>query len=59
MGAAVAEEMKLSGVLWNFAPCVAQAEDPRWGRTYESYSTDIDIITSLSVQFAKGQLDHE
>lgn len=58
MGAAVAEEMKLSGVLWNFAPCVAQAEDPRWGRTYESYSTDIDIITSLSVQFAKGQLDH-
>lgn len=58
MGCIVAEEMKLSGVLWNFSPCVAQAEDPRWGRTYESYSTNVDIITSLSVQFAKGQLDN-
>lgn len=58
MGGAVAEEMKLSGVLWNFSPCVAQAQDPRWGRTYESYSTNVDIITSLSTEYAKGLLEH-
>lgn len=58
MGEAVAEEMKLTGVLWNFAPVVAVAEDPRWGRTYESYSTNVDIVTSLSTAFAKGQLAH-
>lgn len=58
MGAAVAEEMKLTGVLWNFAPVVAVADDPRWGRTYESYSTNVDIVTSLSTAFAKGQLAH-
>ncbi len=58
MGGAVAEEMKLSGVLWNFSPCVAQAQDPRWGRTYESYSTNVDIITALSTEFSKGMLEH-
>ncbi len=58
MGGAVAEEMKLSGVLWNFSPCVAQAQDPRWGRTYESYSTNVDIIAALSTEFSKGMLEH-
>ena len=32
MGAAVAEEMKLTHTLWNFSPCIAVAQDPRWGR---------------------------
>ena len=58
MGAAVAEEMKLTGILWNFAPCVAVDSDPRWGRTYESYSADANIVTTLATAFAKGQLDH-
>lgn len=38
IGAAIADEAKLAGMLWNFAPCVAVSTDPRWGRTYESYS---------------------
>lgn len=44
-------------MLWNFAPCVAQSCDPRWGRTYESYGSDLDIITSLSVEYTKGLID--
>lgn len=56
MGEAVAEEMKLTKTLWNFAPCVAVAQDPRWGRTYESFSSDARIVASLSTAFAKGQL---
>ena len=58
MGAAVAEEMKVTGVLWNFGPCLAVDSDPRWGRTYESYSTSPDLVAKLGAAFAKGQLKH-
>ncbi|MDF2943064.1 MAG: hypothetical protein K0S01_1922 [Herbinix sp.] len=58
MGAAVAEEMKLVNILWNFGPCVAVSGDPRWGRTYESYSSDPAIVASLAEAYLKGQADH-
>lgn len=58
MGAAVAEEMKLTGTLWNFAPCVAVGQDPRWGRTYESFSSDPKIVTTLSSAYLKGLQTH-
>lgn len=58
MGAAVADEMKLTHTLWNFSPCVAVAQDPRWGRTYESYSSDTEIVTALALSYAKGQMDN-
>ena len=58
MGAAVAEEMKVTNVLWNFGPCLAVDSDPRWGRVYESYSADPDVVAKLGAAFAKGQLDH-
>lgn len=57
MGLAVADEAKITGMLWDFAPCVALSTDPRWGRTYESYAADLDIIKSLSTSFAKGLID--
>ena len=56
MGAYVAGEMKLTGILWNFAPCVAVGQDPRWGRTYESYSSDPDTVCALASAFVQGQL---
>lgn len=58
MGAAVAEEMKLTGTLWNFAPCVAVSQDPRWGRTYESFSSDPAIVSTLSSAYLKGLQAH-
>ncbi len=58
MGAAVAEEMKLTKTLFNFAPCVALAQDPRWGRTYESFSTDPEITSTLAEAYIKGQIEH-
>ncbi len=57
MGLAVADEMKLSQMVWNFAPCVAVSGDPRWGRTYESYSSDPERVKSLALAFTKGQLE--
>ena len=58
MGGAVAEEMKLTKILWNFSPCVAVAQDPRWGRTYESFSSDTSIVSSLAAEYTKGQVEH-
>lgn len=57
MGLAVADEAKITGMLWTFSPCVAVAQDPRWGRTYESYSSDIDLVSKLGTEFAKGLID--
>lgn len=57
MGLAVADESKIAGILWNFSPCLASAKDPRWGRTYESYSSDLGIVTALGTVYAKGMVD--
>lgn len=57
IGLATADEAKLCHMLWDFAPCVAQSVDPRWGRTYESYGADLSIITALSSAYTKGLVD--
>lgn len=57
MGLAVADEAKMSGMLWTFSPCVASAQDPRWGRTFESYSSDTKMVASLGLAFSKGLID--
>lgn len=57
MSQVVAEEVLLTGINWNFAPCLALAKDPRWGRTYESFSTDQKIVERLSTAFTRGHLE--
>lgn len=48
IAAVTAEEMLATGIPWNFAPCVAVVQDPRWGRYYESYGENADTVTRLS-----------
>lgn len=57
VGLITADEAKLCHWLWNFSPCVAQSVDPRWGRTYESYGSDIETIKKLSTAYTKGLID--
>lgn len=57
VGLITADEAKLCHMMWNFSPCVAQSVDPRWGRTYESYGSDLDTITRLSTAYTKGLID--
>jgi len=57
VGLITADEARLCHMLWNFSPCVAQSVDPRWGRTYESYGSDLDTITRLSTAYTKGLID--
>ena len=44
---ATAREVKATGIDWIFAPTVAVAKDARWGRTYESFSSDPIIAASF------------
>ena len=53
-GRVTAEEMAGTGINWDFAPCVAVARDPRWGRTYESYSEDPELVAKMGAAFIEG-----
>ncbi|CAM3609654.1 glycoside hydrolase family 3 protein [Nocardioides zeicaulis] len=62
IGAITAEETRASGPQWAFAPCLCVARDDRWGRTYESFGEDPDLVTSMTtairgLQGRPGQLD--
>ncbi len=54
IGRATAVEMRATGIHWAFAPCVAAAQDPRWGRTYESFSADPQICGRLGAASVRG-----
>ncbi len=54
MGRVTAEETAAIGVRWNFAPCVAVPQDTRWGRTYEGYSENTELVTELGVAYVHG-----
>lgn len=47
-------EMLGTGVHWAFAPCVAVAQNPRWGRTYESFSDSPELVSTLGVAAVRG-----
>ena len=57
MGQITADEAKICHMMWNFSPVVAQSVDPRWGRTYESYGSDLETIKKLSTAYTKGLVD--
>lgn len=49
-----AREIAGTGINWNFAPCVAVAQDARWGRTYESFSDSPDLAGELGAAAVRG-----
>ncbi|VFQ95433.1 unnamed protein product [Cuscuta campestris] len=48
IGAATALEVRATGINYAFAPCIAVCRDPRWGRCYESYSEDHEIVQMMT-----------
>ncbi|MBF7074229.1 glycoside hydrolase family 3 C-terminal domain-containing protein [Glaciecola sp. MH2013] len=49
-----ATEVMVTGIDWVFAPTVATVQDDRWGRTYESYSENPQIVYAYSKAIVKG-----
>ncbi|KAM7476898.1 hypothetical protein LguiB_024141 [Lonicera macranthoides] len=48
IGAATAIEVRATGIMYAFAPCIAVCRDPRWGRCYESYSEDPKVVQQMT-----------
>lgn len=53
-----AKEVMVTGIDWVFAPTVAVVRDDRWGRTYEGYSEDPDIVKTYAASIVKGLQGH-
>lgn len=54
IGRATAIEVAASGIFWNYAPVLAVPQDIRWGRTYEGYSENTELVTELGVAYQRG-----
>jgi beta-glucosidase len=49
-----AMELAITGFDWDFSPTVAVARDDRWGRSYESFSEDPELVAQFSLVSVAG-----
>lgn len=49
-----AKEVRATGINWTFAPCVTVPRDDRWGRTYEGFSEDPELVSVLGEAAVRG-----
>ena len=54
IAAVTAHELTVSGHDWTFAPTLAIPQDTRWGRSYEGYSQDPEIVKAYSESIVLG-----
>ena len=54
IGEATGRATRATGIGWVFAPTLAVAQDPRWGRTYESFSSDGALVREYAVVYIRG-----
>ena len=47
-------ETRATGMEWTFAPTVAVPRDDRWGRGYEGYSEDPELVAEFAGVFVEG-----
>ncbi len=51
---ATGEEMRATGIRWNFSPALDLPQDIRWGRTYEAFSDDPVLAGRLGAAYVRG-----
>ncbi len=54
IGEVVAKEVLSTGIPWTFAPTIAVPQNDLWGRTYEGYSEDPELVSLLGEAMIKG-----
>ncbi len=47
-------EVAGTGIRWAFAPCIAVAQNERWGRTYESFGDSPALVSELGAAAVRG-----
>jgi len=51
IGAAVGAQVRATGIDWVFAPTLTVVQNYRWGRSYESYSSDPALVREYAASF--------
>jgi len=54
IGRATAEQVIATGIDWTFAPTVAVAENYRWGRSYESYGQNPQMVERYAYEMVSA-----
>ncbi|WP_159830499.1 glycoside hydrolase family 3 protein [Novosphingobium sp. TCA1] len=54
IGKATAAETAASGIDWAFGPTLAVPQDDRWGRAYEGYSEDPEVVAAYAGPMVEG-----
>ena len=54
IGQITAKECLATSVHWAFAPAVSVPMDVRWGRSYEGFSQDTDLVSEMGVALVQG-----
>ena len=54
IGGITAQEIRVGGQEWTFAPTIAVVRDDRWGRTYEGYSENPEVTASYAGELIRG-----
>ncbi len=49
-----AKEVRATGINWTFAPCVANSRDERWGRAYESFGENPELVSAMGKAQVEG-----
>ncbi|MEU6808272.1 glycoside hydrolase family 3 N-terminal domain-containing protein [Streptomyces sp. NPDC046831] len=54
IGAATAREIAATGMDWTFAPTVTTPRDRRWGRYFEGYAEDPEVVHEYASAMVRG-----
>jgi beta-glucosidase len=54
IGEVTAREMAVTGFDWDFSPTLAVVRDDRWGRTYEGFAEDPEIVRAYAGKMVEG-----
>lgn len=49
------EEVVATNINWNFMPSLDEPRDMRWGRTYENFGQDVELVSKLGAAYVRGE----
>ncbi|MCS7178408.1 MAG: glycoside hydrolase family 3 N-terminal domain-containing protein [Anaerolineae bacterium] len=49
-----AREVYATGIRWTFSPCLCVGRDERWGRTYECFGEDPEVVSMMAGPAVRG-----
>jgi beta-glucosidase len=54
IGRSTARAVRATGITWVFAPTLAVVQNQRWGRSYESFSSDPALVRDYAAHYVRG-----